>query len=550
MLSTGAAAAVFQAAAVGAGGVDADGTGTGTGRAGGHRSGAQRAWQQLERRFDRVLGAQGNPLRHLGALGFFFFWWLLGSGIYLYAALDTSATAAYESIARLSREPWYVGGWLRSVHRYAADGFVVVMVLHLIREASLGRFRAFRRHAWWTGIALLLFAFTSAIGGFWLNWDQLGQFSAEATAEWLDALPLFAAPLSRNFIAAAAVGDRLFSLFVFVHVGVPLLMVFGLWFHVQRIAHAEVFPPRQLAVVTALGLLALSFVVPVASHAPADLAHAPGPLAFDWILLWVHPLIDATSPGFVWALLGATVLLLAMLPMLPRRNAAAAPAARVDPAHCNGCRRCFVDCPYTAITMVPHPHGQAAGRPARQLAQVDPDLCASCGICVGACPSSTPFRRGAELVTGIDLPQRPIDALRRELDAGLAARRGRRTFVVLGCADASCAPPVGADVIALDLVCAGQLPPSFVDYALRAGAAGVVVSGCREGDCAFRLGQRWTEERLLGIREPRLRAGVPREALRVVWPRPGKPRGVARALDDLRAQCDGSPGRAEVECDA
>ena len=85
-----------------------------------------------------------------------------------------------------------------------------------------------------------------------------------------------------------------------------------------------------------------------------------------------------------------------------------------------------------------------------------------------------------------------------------------------GAADAhssySAAPtPVGADVIALDLVCAGQLPPSFVDYALRAGAAGVVVSGCREGDCAFRLGQRWTEERLLGIREPRLRAGVPRE---------------------------------------
>jgi quinol-cytochrome oxidoreductase complex cytochrome b subunit/coenzyme F420-reducing hydrogenase delta subunit len=549
MLSPRAAAAVCQAAALGAGGVDADRTGTG--RVGAHRPLAQRAWQHIERRFDRVFGAQANPLRHLGALGFFFFWWLVGSGIYLYAVLDTSATAAYESIARLSREPWHVGGLLRSAHRYAADGFVVVMVLHLVRAWSLGRFRAFRRHAWWTGIPLLLFAFASAIGGFWLNWDQLGQFSAEATAEWLDALPLFAAPLSRNFIAASAVGDRLFSLFVFVHIGMPLLLVFGLWFHVQRIAHAQVFPPRKLAVATAIGLLALSFVAPVGSHAPADLSQAPGPLAFDWILLSVHPLVEATSPGFVWALLGGTVLLLAMLPMLQRPNAATAPAARVDPAHCNGCRRCFVDCPYTAITMVPHPHGQAAGRPARQLAQVDPDLCASCGICVGACPSSTPFRSGAVLVTGIDMPQRPIDALRRELDAALAARRGRPAFVVLACAAAfGKVPPVGADVIALDLVCAGQLPPSFIDYALRAGATGVVVSGCREGDCAFRLGQRWTEERLLGIREPRLRAGVPREALRVVWPRPAEPRAVARSLDDLRAQCDGAAGRAEVECHA
>jgi coenzyme F420-reducing hydrogenase delta subunit len=112
------------------------------------------------------------------------------------------------------------------------------------------------------------------------------------------------------------------------------------------------------------------------------------------------------------------------------------------------------------------------------------------------------------------------------------------------------APLGGTDVVALDLVCIGQLPPSFIEYALRAGAAGVVVTGCREGDCAFRLGQRWTEERLLGMREPRLRAGVPREALRVVWPGPGEPMAVARALDDLRRQCGAAASRAEAGCHA
>ena len=61
---------------------------------------------------------------------------------------------------------------------------------------------------------LIGFVFVSAIGGFWINWDQLGQFSAIATAEWLDALPLLAAPLARNFLVADAVSDRLFSLFV------------------------------------------------------------------------------------------------------------------------------------------------------------------------------------------------------------------------------------------------------------------------------------------------------------------------------------------------
>ncbi|MEO7116777.1 MAG: cytochrome b N-terminal domain-containing protein, partial [Caldimonas sp.] len=242
--------------------------------------GARWAWQRLERALDAVFGAASNPLRHLGAIGFLLFWWLVASGIYLFVALDTSAAGAYESIARLSRQPWYVGGWLRSVHRYAADAFVVVITLHLVREWVLGRFRTFRRHSWWTGIPLLLFAFVSGIGGFWLHWDQLGQFSAEATAEWLDALPLFATSLSRNFVSVSSVGDRLFSLFIFIHVGVPLLMLFGLWFHIQRVAHAEVFPPRRLALATMLGLLALALLAPVASHAPADLSRVPGALAF------------------------------------------------------------------------------------------------------------------------------------------------------------------------------------------------------------------------------------------------------------------------------
>ncbi len=68
-----------------------------------------------------------NPLRHLGALGFLLFWLLGISGIYLFAVLDTSAEGAYRSIDQLSRQQWYLGGVLRSVHRYAADAFIVVI---------------------------------------------------------------------------------------------------------------------------------------------------------------------------------------------------------------------------------------------------------------------------------------------------------------------------------------------------------------------------------------------------------------------------------------
>ena len=166
---------------------------------------------------------------------------------------------------------------------------------------------------------------------------------------------------------------------------------------------------------------------------------------------------------------------------------------------------------------------------------VDADLCTGCGICVGACPSSTPFRSISELVTGIDLPAAPINDLRRQMRQGLAALSAERPIVVFGCVHGTAvAPLAGADVAAFSLVCAGQLPPSFVEYALRDGAAGVLVSGCREGGCEYRLGQRWTEDRLLGLREPHLRASVPRERLELAWADPGERASLQEALERLR----------------
>ena len=501
-------------------------------------------FQGAERVFDAAFGSALSPLRHLGATAFMMLALLVASGVYLYAVLDTSALLAYPSIERLAHEQRYFGGVLRSLHRYAADAFVIVLLLHLLREGLYGRYRAFRRFSWLTGVPLLGFAFVSASCGLWLNWDLLGQYSALATAEWLDWWPFFASPLTRNFLNAAAVSDRLFSLFVFVHLGVPLLMLFGLWFHVQRISRAALFPPRRLFWGTLAALLLLALVQPVLSHAPADLARVPGALAYDWLLLFIHPLTEASSAGFTWGMVMASFALLFALPYLPRR-APVVPVAVVDPDNCNGCRRCFDDCPYAAVTMLPHPNRRIA----RQMAVVDAELCASCGICVGACPSSTPFRSGATLRSGIDMPGSPIDALRhslrQSLRQSLAGLRSERRIVVFGCdcgarVDSLAAP----DVAAFSLMCTGMLPPSFVEYALRDGADAVLVSGCAPGGCEFRLGQRWAAQRLAGEREPQLRASVPRERLGLVWAGAGDEAGLRAALDALRRGIDVSSAPA------
>src|SRR4029079_13811610 len=94
--------------------------------------------------------------------------------------------------------------------------------------------------------------------------------------------------------------------------------------------------------------------------------------------------------------------------------------------------------------------------------------------------------------------------------------RGTPRIAVFGCDSATSVVPLrGADTAGLALVCSASIPPAFAESALRNEADGVLLTGCRDGDCAYRLGNRWTEERLDARREPHLRKSVPRERIRV-----------------------------------
>ncbi|MBO3714616.1 MAG: hydrogenase iron-sulfur subunit [Candidatus Accumulibacter sp.] len=97
----------------------------------------------------------------------------------------------------------------------------------------------------------------------------------------------------------------------------------------------------------------------------------------------------------------------------------------------------------------------------------------------------------------------------------------------------------------IDLLCTGQLPPAFVEYALRAGADGVLVTACRAGGCDFRLGEQWTQQRLLGEREPHLRRTVPPSRLQVVLASAHDDDRLADALADFRSRLDSQPATSD-----
>ena len=474
------------------------------------RSVLRRGFEWIERPLDRLFGPALNPIAQLGALGFFFFWIVAVSGIYLFIFFDTGIERAYESVENLTNNHWYHAGVMRSFHRYASDLMVVMLVTHVLREFAYDHYRGTRWFSWFTGVPIIWLLYTSGITGYWLVWDKLAQYVALVTSELLDWLPIFGEPIARNFVSTGTLTSRFFSLMVFMHVAVPLFLLFAMWIHILRISRPKMNPPRTLAVMSLTALVAASIWNPAISQGHVDLAKAPAKVGLDWFFLPLYPLTDIWGNGAVWAFLGAFSLMLGLMPWLPPLRRAK--AAEVDLAHCNGCARCAEDCPYEAIRMV----RRSDGLPFPTEAQVNPSLCVSCGICVGACPSSTPFRRSQELRTGIDLPDYSLQRLRElTVETAETLREEKKRILVFACEHGGGAGhPTGV----VPLPCVAMIPPSLIDFVLSKRLAdGVVVAGCAESACFHRLGITWTEQRFAGERDPYLRTRVPRNRLKTIW---------------------------------
>jgi len=273
---------------------------------------------KVEGLFNLAFGEKLNPLYYIGAISYYLMWLIVASGLYLYAFFETSISGAQSSVEALTHgQPW-AGGVLRSIHRYASDGVVLTMLLHMARHWAFDRYRGFRWFSWVSGLALLWLVYVAGINGYMLPWDRLAKFTVIATAEWLDWLPVFNGTLVRNFIFEQNVNDRLFSLLSFIHIGVPLAILAILWVHTQRVPQARTSPPLPVMLTLTAALVVLSVLKPAVSQVEESSA-----LGFDWFYLPVLALLYRWTPGEVWLLVGGASLLLFLLPWLPPKRRAA-----------------------------------------------------------------------------------------------------------------------------------------------------------------------------------------------------------------------------------
>ncbi len=282
-------------------------------------------FMRIENIFNVAFGDKLNPFYHLGTISFWQFWLLVGTGLYLYIFAETGIHDAYHSVERITHNQWWAGGIMRSIHRYATDGMILTMILHLLRHFAYDRYRGFRSFSWLTGVALIWLVYIAGVNGFMLVWDKLAQFVVIATAEWFDVLPMFNGTLIRNFLYLESVNSRLFTLLAFVHIGAPLIVVFIMWIHVQRVPRAHINPPRPISIAVTLMFVVLALVKPILSQGgEADMSVVPTNIDFDWFELPVLALVYVTNPLHLWLwVLGLTALLF-LIPWLPPKRRGAA----------------------------------------------------------------------------------------------------------------------------------------------------------------------------------------------------------------------------------
>ncbi|MBI2795817.1 MAG: hydrogenase iron-sulfur subunit [Gemmatimonadetes bacterium] len=478
---------------------------------------ARRLIAALDAAAARVYGWAWNPFHQMGTVAVLMLLVLLATGLYLLLFYRLGAPA--ESVARIAADPW-LGGWVRSLHRYATDLFVIAAALHALRLFAQARSWGPRSLAWVSGLFTLFIGLVCAWTGFVMAWDTFGARLAIEGARLLDILPVFSEPLGRIFSGDGAVPTAFFFVNLFIHIVVPLGLGAGLWLHVSRVERPVLLPPRGLAWAMVGALVVASVVLPASLGPAANPFALPATTPTDLLVAWWLPLSERVTPGVSWGVVGAASLLAVLVPWFTSRPRTGSwTPSTVDPRLCTGCNQCPQDCPWGAITMV----ARDDDRPTL-VARVDPALCVSCGICAGSC---APMGVGPRGLTGRD---QLFDIRSRILPAFTPAP----AIVAVCCAQAPAAHVAalrarGAHVHAVP--CVGNLHSSAIEMFVRSGAPGVIVYGCPPRDCVGREGPKWLRERMFNDREAELQPRVDRDRVAIATSAPGDLAGVLAAYE-------------------
>ena len=471
-------------------------------------------WSRFEAVLDRVTSTTTdetkprlnfNPMYHMSTLSITLLMILLITGIYLTVVYRPGPDRAYASMQAI--DATLIGSLMRSVHRYASDALIVVLIIHALKMFLSDRFWGGRWLAWVSGVLLVVLMLIIGVMGYFLVWDQQAQWLGEYFINFMsgDTKFTFASP------QAISGAFQFFVIILFLHVFLSLLIALGIWIHEMRLQRAKLWTPLWLTITSTVALIVLSLIWPATSGEPADLTKLVTTVQLDWFYMGFLPLSQRLGSVGVWVVSGAIIVVISAIPwLLPGKHQG--PAIVFDET-CTGCAICARECPYDALEMIP----RVIDDRYESTVRVNNDLCTGCGLCVGDCAT-----------IGIDLPGLPTERVVNDLRQALAEVATQdvapvvvftcQRHAVLGSLPATAGEPAGADetgwpgpvtigtyanggsedvpLITCTMPCSGMTQGRWVRGSLKDGARGVVLLSCPTEDCGFREGPTWLISRI------------------------------------------------------
>ncbi len=455
----------------------------------------------LYRFFDWVYSSEYNPLYRSGTLAVGFLLLLLVTGLYL--SFFYSVSKPYESLIDINNQIWF-GRWIRALHRYATVATLIAIFFHIIQLLAQGKCWGPRTLAWVSGIMLTGLFFVSVWTGYVMVWDQHAQKVVLAGARMLTVIPVLKEVVTAAFDGSNEIPVGFFFMNLFMHVALPLGMIIFLWIHTARLSRAVWFPRKKIMVLSSLGLLVFSILIPAPLLGKADFLKLVGNIPTDMVTGFWISWIERLGVTATWIILSLITLFLLSIPWLWKlKPEQVREISKVDPLNCTGCMQCTKDCPYEAIKMVPRPDGK------RLIAEIIPQHCVSCGICAASCAD---FAIGPAGRTALDQQQRVTEFCE-------SLKNNRQQIVMIACANNPGLNQLLYDfsqsqggIILYPVECCGCVHSEVLEKILEV-SEGCALIGCPARNCFNRDGGDLLSQRIFEKRVPFLDRKIDRKRL-------------------------------------
>ena len=278
----------------------------------------------------------------LGIMATVLIFLLFASGLMLKFSYEPSLSSAHDSVNYLI-ETVPFGQLLRNLHRWSANGLLMVVFLHFLRVFYTGAFTAPRQVNWIVGLVLFAAVVLSNFTGYLLPWDQLAYWAVTISTSMLDYIPITGPGLREWILGGTEPGPKTLVNFYAIHTALlPALLLFFVPFHFWRIRKAkglvikttpgaepaasgdmvEAMPHlfmREAAI--ALVTLAAVLLVSMLYNAPlGELANpglSPNPTKAPWYFMGIQEMLIHFHPVFALLVIpGLLVLGLLSIPYL------------------------------------------------------------------------------------------------------------------------------------------------------------------------------------------------------------------------------------------